>query len=84
MTVRDLLVELLDDPQVAALPDDTPLFRGGLALSSLDGAALLRAIRDELGVDVAAVDLALESLETIGTLSRFVARERASGGAPYA
>jgi acyl carrier protein len=72
-TVRDLLVQLLDDPSVAALPDDTPLFKGGLGLSSLDGAALLRAIDEELGVDVAAEDIALESLETVGTLSRFVA-----------
>lgn len=73
MTVRNLLAQLLDDPAAAALPDDTPLFRGGLGLSSLDGAALLRAIDEELGVDVAAEDLALESLETVGTLERFVA-----------
>ncbi len=73
MTVRDLLAQLLDDPQVAALPDDTPLFKSGLGLSSLQGAELLRAIHEELGVDVAAEDIALESLETVGTLSRFVA-----------
>ena len=73
MTVRDLLAQLLDDPQVAALPDDTPLFRDGLGLSSLQGAALLRAIDEELGVDVAAEDIALESLATVGTLERFVA-----------
>ena len=73
MTVRDLLAQVLDDPAVAGVPDDTPLFKGGLGLSSLDGAALLRAIDEELGVDVAAEDVALDSLETVGTLSRFVA-----------
>ena len=72
MTVRDLLAELLDDPAVAAVPDETPLFKGGLGLSSLDGAALLRAIDEELGIDVAAEDVALESMDTVGTLSRFV------------
>ena len=76
--VRDLLVQLLDDPAVASVPDDTPLFRGGLGLSSLDGAALLRAIHEELGVDVATEDVALESLESVGTLSRFVAVRLAS------
>jgi acyl carrier protein len=63
---------------VAALPDDTPLFAGGLGLDSLTGIRLLAAIRDELGVDVAETDLALDCLESVGTLTRHLAQALAS------
>lgn len=77
--VRALLAEVSGLPfaDVAALPDDTPLLDGGLALTSLRGATLLVRVRDELGVDVAAEDLALDALESIGSLTAFVAARRA-------
>jgi acyl carrier protein len=62
-----------DAAEVAALPDDTPLFAGGLGLDSLTGMRLLAAIRRELGVDVAERDLALDCLESVGTLRRHLA-----------
>jgi acyl carrier protein len=74
--IRHLLAELLDDPAVASLPDDTLIFSGGLGLSSLTGVALLTVIKRDFGVDVATVDVALESLQTIGTLAAFVERSR--------
>lgn len=67
-----------DAGEVAALPDDTPLFAGGLGLDSLTGMRLLAAIRQELGVDVAETDLALDCLESVGTLTRHVAAALAS------
>jgi acyl carrier protein len=62
-----------DAGEVAALPDTTPLFAGGLGLDSLTGMRLLAAIRDELGVDVAETDLALDCLESVGALTRHLA-----------
>ena len=75
-----LLAEVLgrNTVDVAALPDDTPLFAGGLGLDSLTGMRLLAAIRDGLGVDVAETDLALDCLESIGALTRHVAEVLAS------
>ena len=62
-----------DAGEVAALPDDTPLLAGGLGLDSLTGMRLLAAIQCELGVDVAETDLALDCLESLGTLTRHLA-----------
>jgi acyl carrier protein len=61
--------ELLDI-QVAA---DTRLFGAGVGLDSLAGTLLLRQVQRRYGVDVAAEDLNLDSLETLGTLAAFIA-----------
>ena len=73
--LRALLARVLEQPPAAmlALPDDTPLFGAGLALDSLTGMELLTAVHEEFGVDVAAEDLNLDSLETLGTLAAFIA-----------
>ena len=73
--LRALLAQVLEQPPAAilALPDETPLFATGLALDSLTGMELLAAIEQEFGVDVAAEDLNLDSLETLGTLTAFIA-----------
>lgn len=70
-----LLAEVLEqDPRsLAALPEDQPLFSEGLGLDSLSGVRLLAMIRTEFGVDIATEDLALESLESVGTLRRYLA-----------
>lgn len=67
--LESLLARVLER-EVAGLPPDLPLFGGGLGLDSLTGMRLLAAIHDELGVDIAADDLALDCLETLGTLTR--------------
>jgi acyl carrier protein len=61
--------ELLD-VRVAA---DTRLFGSGVGLDSLAGTLLLRQVQRRYGVDVAAEDLNLDSLETLGTLAAFIA-----------
>ena len=44
-----------------------------MALDSLTGTLLLREVRRRFGVDVAAEDLNLDALATLGTLAAFVA-----------
>jgi acyl carrier protein len=72
--VRDLLARILELPQAEAraFPDDTPLFGSGLSLDSVTGLELLLAIKSEFGVDIAAEDLNLDSLQTIGTLVDYI------------
>jgi len=70
-----LLAAVLErDPgEVAAIDPSLPLFVGGLGLDSLTGMRLLAAIDREFGVDVAAGDLTLDCLETVDTLTRYLA-----------
>ena len=67
-----LLAEVLGRDVGGAAPD-TPLFGGGLGLDSLTGMRLLAAIDREFGVDVARDDFALDCLESIDTLTRYLA-----------
>ncbi len=55
------------------MPAQTPLFGGGVGLDSLAGTLLLRQVQRRYGVDVAAEDLNLDALETLGTLAAFIA-----------
>lgn len=77
-TVRALLAEVLgvDQSIVDAAPAGASLLHGPLGLSSLAGARLLAAVRERFGVDLAAADLALRSLESIATLRDFLASSR--------
>jgi acyl carrier protein len=74
--LRQLLVEVTGRAELAGLSADTALFGAGVGLDSLAGTLLLRRIRLRYGVDVAAEDLNLDALETLGTLASFIA-ERA-------
>jgi acyl carrier protein len=78
--VRGLLAGALgvEASRVAALPAGTRLF-DELGLDSLSGTRLLDAVRERYGVDIAAEDLNLDSLETIGSLAGFVRRHAAAG-----
>ena len=73
--LRDTLASLTELPraEVVALPDDTALLGAGLALSSLTGVRLLALIHERYGVDIAGTDLALDSMESIGTLRDYIA-----------
>lgn len=71
--LRQVLAEVTGRPELAGAPLQTPLFGGGVGLDSLAGTLLLRRVQREYGVDVAAEDLNLDSLETLGTLAAFVA-----------
>ena len=79
MTVRQILAEVLGNPDALAVPRETPLFGPPLAMTSLTGVELLRRIDDQFGVDIAREDLDLKSLESVGALCEFVERERPPG-----
>ncbi|MBK3630560.1 acyl carrier protein [Streptomyces asoensis] len=73
--IRSMIAEAarLDDTVVAELPADTDLFGPEIGLTSLAGVTLLGGIDRRYGVDVAALDLSLDSLQSIATLTDFVA-----------
>ena len=56
----------------SALSEQTPLFGDGVGLDSLTGTLLLREVHRRFGVDVAAEDLNLDALATLGTLAAFI------------
>ena len=78
LRVRLLLARVLERPpgEMEGLPDSTPLFGSGLSLDSLTGLELLEAISREFGVDIAAEDLNLDSLQSIGTLASYLGGRR--------
>ncbi len=80
--LRRLLAELTGDPLALTAPLDTALLRDGIGLDSLGGTMLLTEIERRYGVDVAAEDLNLDALASIGALAAYVARRGASGGRP--
>jgi acyl carrier protein len=71
--LRDLLAEVTGRDELRTLPLVTALFSGGVGLDSLTGTLLLRQVQRRYGVDVAAEDLNLDSLESLGTLAAFIA-----------
>ena len=71
--LRDLLAEVTGRDELHAIPSETALFGGGVGLDSLAGTLLLRQVQRRYGVDVAAEDLNLDSLETLSTLAAFIA-----------
>jgi len=71
--LRTILAEVSGRDELRDIPADTPLFGAGVGLDSLAGTLLLRQIKRRYDVDVAAEDLNLDSLATLGTLADFVA-----------
>src|SRR5215469_12720918 len=71
--IRAMLASLTGRAELASVPADAPLFGDAVGLDSLTGTLLLREIRRRYGVDVAAEDLNLDALATLGTLASFVA-----------
>jgi acyl carrier protein len=61
---------------------DRPLFGGGVGLDSLTGTLLLVEVKQHYGVDVAAEDLNLDSLETLDSLAVFITDQLAPPPAP--
>lgn len=70
--LRQLLATATGRPALAGISLDTPLFGDGVGLDSLTGTLLLRQVRQRFGVDVAAEDINLDALATLGTLATFV------------
>jgi acyl carrier protein len=70
--LRQLLAEVTGNERLLALPPQTELFGTGVSLDSLTGTLLLRRVRQRFGVDVAAEDLNLDALATLGSLAAFI------------
>ncbi len=77
--LRQLLAELTGDTQALTAPLDTALLRDGIGLDSLGGTMLLTEIERRYGVDIAAEDLNLDALASIGTLTAYVAASQKRG-----
>jgi acyl carrier protein len=71
--LAQLLADVTGRPGLAGLPAGARLFGGEAGLDSLAGTLLLRRVQQRYGVDVAAEDLNLDALETLGTLAAFIA-----------
>jgi acyl carrier protein len=74
--LRQILAQITGDDRPLTASEHTPLLRDGIGLDSLGGTVLLTEVQRRFGVDVAAEDLNLDSLATIGTLAAFVAAAR--------
>ena len=74
MSVREILADVLGNPDALTAPPETPLFGPPLAMNSLTGVELLARIDERFGVDIAAEDLELSSLESVGALCDYVRR----------
>jgi acyl carrier protein len=70
--LRIILAEVTGRAELREIPADTALFGVGVGLDSLAGTLLLRQVQRRYGVDVAAEDLNLDALATLGTLADFI------------
>jgi acyl carrier protein len=75
-----ILAQATGREELLGMSDQTPLFGAGVGLDSLSGVMLLREVQRRYGVDVAAEDLNLDALATLGTLAAFI--EERTGGRP--
>jgi acyl carrier protein len=70
--LREILAQAIGRTDLLALGEQVPLFGAGVGLDSLTGTLLLREVHRRFGVDVAAEDLNLDALATLGTLAAFI------------
>jgi acyl carrier protein len=75
--LREILARVTGREELLGTSDQTPLFGAGVGLDSLSGVMLLREVHRRYGVDVAAEDLNLDALATLGTLAAFI-KDRSS------
>lgn len=82
--IRSLLVEVTGRDELRDIPFDVPLLHEPVALDSISGVRLLRAVHDRYGVDVAAEDLNLDSLASVDALAAFIAERTDQVDGEYA
>ena len=70
--LAQLLAQVTGHQELSQLPADVRLFSEEAGLDSLAGTLLLRRVDERYGVDVAAEDLNLDALETLGALAAFI------------
>jgi acyl carrier protein len=78
--LRDLIItELrLEDVEPSELTTETPLFEGGLGLSSLDALELVVVLETHYGVRIEDPEVGKVVLANIGAMARFIKEQQAS------
>jgi acyl carrier protein len=73
--LKELLIERLkfEDMTPDDIPDDEPLFDGGLGLDSIDALEIVVMLESEFGLKIKNESSARESFRSITTLANFVA-----------
>ena len=72
--LKELLIERLkfEDMTPDDIPDEEPLFAGGLGLDSIDALEIVVMLESEFGIKVKNDGSARESFKSIATLADFV------------
>ncbi len=72
--LKELLIERLkfEDMTPDDIPDEEPLFAGGLGLDSIDALEIVVMLESEFGIKVKNEGSARESFKSIATLADFV------------
>lgn len=72
--LRQMIAAVTGRDELLGISEQTPLFGAGVGLDSLAGTLLLRRVHRRYGIDVAAEDLNLDALDTLGSLADFIAQ----------
>jgi acyl carrier protein len=80
--LRQMLAAVTGRDELRDITPQTVLFGEGAGLDSLTGTLLLRQVQRRYGVDVAAEDLNLDALETLGTLAYFIGQRKQGSRGP--
>jgi acyl carrier protein len=77
--LKELLIERLkfEDMTPDDIPDDQPLFAGGLGLDSIDALEIVVMLESEFGIKVKNEGSARDSFRSIATLAEFVESRQA-------
>jgi acyl carrier protein len=72
--LKELLIERLkfEDMTPEDIPDEEPLFAGGLGLDSIDALEIVVMLESEFGIKVKNESSARESFKSVATLADFV------------
>ena len=72
--IKELLIERLkfEDMTPDDIPDDEPLFAGGLGLDSIDALEIVVMLESEFGIKVKNEASARESFKSVAALAEFV------------
>ena len=82
--LKELLIERLkfEDMTPDDIPDDEPLFGGGLGLDSIDALEIVVMLESEFGIKVKNEGSARDSFKSIATLADFVESRSAAAEPP--
>lgn len=72
--LKELLIERLkfEDMTPEDIPDDEPLFAGGLGLDSIDALEIVVMLESEFGIKVKNESAARDSFKSVAALASFV------------